>query len=172
MKWPPFVICCHSLSFAVTRCHSLPFDVPPVSFFKNYHRMMFNKSRITLHSVLVINNIKGATKFYFMRYSRVVIILFKWVFVSLYIYLIFWRTTVSSSCVFCVFCLLCVLDLMSSYKLKNICMTDCVGIRCSLILFSHWFVKTEKFCYKSLIMTLSTKNMLPDRFWVFIKQHL
>ena len=58
-------------------------------------------------------NIKGATKFYFMRYPCVVIILFKqtsgFTYVSI-LYLFFWKATVSY---FCVSCLLCVLNLLS-----------------------------------------------------------
>ena len=103
---------------------------------------------------------KGATKFFFMWHLPVVIILFKRACISSILYLLFWKTTASSSWVFC---LLCAFNLMSSYKLNN--MYDSMYryfVLCSLI----YLWKQKLYC-KSSIMTLSNKTCFQRGFELF-----
>ena len=111
---------------------------------------------------------KGTTKFYFMWYPSVVIILFKRVYIRQY----FISALLENYCfVFlCFLSALCFKFVVTFINLIKLCMIDYIDTRCYVILFSHWFMKTKKLYYKSSIMTLKAKTCFQRGFEFFCKK--
>ena len=89
-----------------------------------------------------IHSFKGAMSLFFKQYLRVVIILFKRVYINQY-----FISLLSENHCFAFLSFLCFLSCLCFefnviFTNLTTCMIHCEGTRCSVVLFSHWFVKT------------------------------